>query len=204
MLYGPNVDINGHPTGGQGLIAGDETLAYAAENGAGTPITLMVQVPDSYNPDQGCIVTGRSSGSRGIYGAIASAGDWGLKHGCAVAYTDKGTGTGFDDLQNGLVDTLRGDVTTIAAAGANAQFVAPLSPEERAQYNAAFPNRFAFKHAFSRQNPERDWGTDVLEFDPVRLLRAQPKVSRRQYQQAEHGRHRLQRVQRRRSVAARD
>ena len=32
VLYGPNVDINGHPTGGQGLIAGDETLAYAAEN----------------------------------------------------------------------------------------------------------------------------------------------------------------------------
>ena len=60
------------------------------------------------------------------------------------------------------VDTLRGDVVTIAAAGANAQFVAPLSPEERSQYNAAFPNRFAFKHAFSRQNPERDWGTDVL------------------------------------------
>ncbi len=123
----------------------------------------MVQVPDSYNPAQGCIVTGPSSGSRGIYGAIASAGDWGLKHGCAVAYTDKGTGTGFDDLQNGLVDTLRGDVATIAAAGANAQFVAPLSTKERAQYNAAFPNRFAFKHAFSRQNPERDWGTDVLE-----------------------------------------
>ncbi len=163
VLYGPGVDASGHPTGGQGLIAGDETLAYAAENGASTQITLMVQVPDSYNPGQGCIVTAPSSGSRGIYGAIASAGDWGLKHGCAVAYTDKGTGTGFDDLQNGLVDTLRGDVTTIAAAGANAQFVAPLSPQERAQYNAAFPDRFAFKHAFSRQNPERDWGTDVLQ-----------------------------------------
>ena len=93
----------------------------------------MVQVPDSYNPGRGFIVTAPSSGSRGIYGAIASSGDWGLKHGCAVAYTDKGTGTGFDDLQNGLVDTLRGDVVTIAAAGANAHFVAPLSPEERSQ-----------------------------------------------------------------------
>jgi hydroxybutyrate-dimer hydrolase len=163
VLYGPSVDANGHPTGGQGLIAGDETLAYAAERDDSAPITLMVQVPDSYNPAQGCIVTGPSSASRDIYGAIASAGDWGLKHGCAVAYTDKGTGIGFDDLQNGLVDTLRGDVATIAAAGANAQFVAPLSPEERAQYNAAFPNRFAFKHAFSRQNPERDWGRDVLQ-----------------------------------------
>ncbi len=163
VLYGPSVDIYGNPTLGQGLIAGDETLAYAAENGASTPITLMVQVPDSYQPDQGCIVTAPSSGSRGIYGAIASAGDWGLKHGCAVAYTDKGTGTGFDDLQNSLVDTLQGEVAAIAAAGSNAQFIAPLSPQQRAEYNAAFPNRFAFKHAFSGQNPERDWGTDVLQ-----------------------------------------
>ncbi len=162
VLYGPGVDASGHPTGGQGLIAGDETLAYAAGSDGGAPITLMVQVPDSYDPAKGCIVTAPSSGSRGVYGAIASAGDWGLKHGCAVAYTDKGTGTGFDDLQNGLVDTLRGDVVAIPAAGANAQFVAPLSPKERAQYNAAFPDRFAFKHAFSGQNPERDWGTDVL------------------------------------------
>ena len=33
-----------------------------------------------------------SSGSRGVYGAI-STGEWGLKKGCAVAYTDKGAGT---------------------------------------------------------------------------------------------------------------
>jgi hydroxybutyrate-dimer hydrolase len=34
-----------------------------------------------------------SSGSRGVYGAIALAGGWGLPKGCAVAYTDKGAGT---------------------------------------------------------------------------------------------------------------
>ena len=36
-----------------------------------------------------------SSGSRGIYGAIAVAGAWGLPKGCAVAYTDKGAGTDY-------------------------------------------------------------------------------------------------------------
>lgn len=69
----------------------------------------MVQVPASFDPDRACIVTGTSSGSRGIYGAIGSSGEWGLKKGCAVAYADKGSGTGlyvFEDdsvnLQNGV------------------------------------------------------------------------------------------------------
>jgi len=44
-----------------------------------------------------CIVTATSSGSRGVYGAIAAVGEWGLKHGCAVAYTDKGTEKGVSD-----------------------------------------------------------------------------------------------------------
>jgi hypothetical protein len=30
-------------------------------------------------------------------------------------------------------------------------------------YDAAFPNRVAFKHAHSQQNPEQDWGTNTLQ-----------------------------------------
>src|SRR5262249_59670302 len=37
-----------------------------------------------------------------------------------------------------------------------------VSPAERAAFNAATPNRFAFKHAHSQQNPEKDWGRSVL------------------------------------------
>jgi hydroxybutyrate-dimer hydrolase len=33
-------------------------------------------------------VTASSPGSRGIYGSIGAVGEWGLKHRCAVAYTD--------------------------------------------------------------------------------------------------------------------
>ena len=62
-------------------------------------VTMMVQVPASFNPSQACIITAPSSGSRGVYGAIATAGEWGLKRGCAVAYTDKGTGTGAHNLR---------------------------------------------------------------------------------------------------------
>src|SRR3546814_1144686 len=45
-----------------------------------------------------CIVLGPSSGSRGVYGAIGTAGEWGLKKGCAVALSDTGKGMGLHDL----------------------------------------------------------------------------------------------------------
>ena len=161
-FWGPNVAADGTITTGQGLIAGYETIAYALQPD-GSHITVMVQVPDSYDPAHGCIVAAPSSGSRGIYGAIATAGEWGLKNGCAVAYTDKGTGTGFDDLQQSLVTLLRGEVAPVATAGRGSQFTADLSPAGRAAFNTAYPNRFAFKHAHSQVNPEGDWGSYVLQ-----------------------------------------
>ncbi|MGB6440279.1 MAG: 3-hydroxybutyrate oligomer hydrolase family protein [Methyloceanibacter sp.] len=33
---------------------------------------------------------------------------------------------------------------------------------QRAAFNAATPNRFAFKHAHSHANPENDWARNVL------------------------------------------
>src|SRR5258708_3356591 len=120
------------------------------------------RVPDSFDPTNSCIVTAPSSGSRGVYGAIATAGEWGLKHGCAVAYTDKGTGTGAHDLQNNTVNLMRGERADAAQAGDDSNFTTRLSDSQRALFNAATPNRFAFKHAHSQQNPEKDWGDNVL------------------------------------------
>ncbi|MFL6806129.1 MAG: 3-hydroxybutyrate oligomer hydrolase family protein, partial [Xanthobacteraceae bacterium] len=87
-LYGPNITANGTVTAGEGLIAGDEYITFDKQGDGRTRVTMMVQVPDTYDPSNGCIVTAPSSGSRGVYGAIATAGEWGLKRGCAVAYTD--------------------------------------------------------------------------------------------------------------------
>ena len=182
-FWGPNVLADGTVTAGQGLIAGDETVAYAVQPD-GSRVTLLVQVPDSYDPARGCIVTAPSSGSRGIYGAIATAGEWGLKHGCAVAYTDKGTGTGFDDLQQGVVTLLRGEAVPLADADGQAQFTANLSPAERAAFNQAYPDRFAFKHAHSQANPEADWGRYVLQsirfaFDVLREKYPGARINKR-------------------------
>jgi hydroxybutyrate-dimer hydrolase len=162
-FWGPNVDLNGNDTLGEGKIAGKEYLAYA-DDGSGTQnVTMLVQIPASFNADQPCIVTATSSGSRGVYGAISAAGEWGLKRGCAVAYTDKGSGNGAHELSSNLVTLIDGTLQDATAAGKNSFFKANLGNTDLASYNSRFPNRYAFKHAHSQLNPEQDWGKDTLE-----------------------------------------
>ena len=162
-LYGPNVDAKGVATIGEGKIAGSEFIAYS-DDGSGTQnITMMVQIPATFNPANACIVTAASSGSRGVYGAIGSAGEWGLKNGCAVAYTDKGTGNGIHDLQNNTVSVQNGVRTNATTAGKASIFTANMTSAELAAFNTATPNRFAVKHAHSQQNPEKDWGKWTLQ-----------------------------------------
>jgi hydroxybutyrate-dimer hydrolase len=156
VLYGPNIDLSFKDGLGEGKIAGDEYITFV--DGA----TLMVQIPDRFDPKNPCIVTASSSGSRGVYGAIGTAGEWGLKRGCAVAYTDKGTGTGFHDLATDSVNTVTGQWSIRELAGNDALFAAPISYEDRNRYLREFPNRVAVKHAHSQRNPEKDWGRHTL------------------------------------------
>ena len=64
-LYGPNIDKDGNDTLGEGKIAGCEQLAYADDGSGRQNVTLMVQIPASFDPKKACIVTATSSGSRG-------------------------------------------------------------------------------------------------------------------------------------------
>lgn len=162
-LYGPNVDARGVVTTSEGKIAGTEYIAYSDDDTGRQNIIMMVQVPATFNPANACIVTGASSGSRGVYGAIGSAGEWGLKNGCAVAYTDKGTGNGIHDLENNTVSVQNGVRLDATVAGNNSIFTAKLTSAELAAFNAATPHRFAIKHAHSQQNPEKDWGKWTLQ-----------------------------------------
>ena len=162
-LYGPNVSNQGVIGTSEGKVPGWEYIAYADDGSGRKNVTLMVQVPDSFNPAKPCIVTAASSGSRGIYGAIGASGEWGLKQGCAVAYTDKGTGNGLHDLMTDSVGLIDGTRTGAAAAAGTAIFAAAVSDAERAAFNGATPNRVAYKHAHSQQNPEADWGRNTLQ-----------------------------------------
>lgn len=162
-LFGPNIDPSGADTLGEGKVAGTEYIAYADDGSGRKNVTMMVQVPDSFDKSRACIVTATSSGSRGVYGAIGTAGEWGLKRGCAVAYTDKGSGNGLHDLSSDKVTLIDGRLVPAAEAGAGALFRANVSAAELATFNAAYPNRVAFKHAHSGQNPEADWGANTLD-----------------------------------------
>jgi len=74
-LYGPNVDAKGNVTASEGLVPGTEYIAYADDGTGRQNVTLMVQVPNSFDAAKPCIITATSSGSRGVYGAITT-GEW--------------------------------------------------------------------------------------------------------------------------------
>jgi len=161
-LYGPNVDVNNVATNREGLIPGREYVAVLDDAIGKKKVTVIVQVPDSFNVASPCVVLGPSSGSRGVYGAVASAGEWGLKKGCAVALTDAGKGVGLYDMGDDTVNRVDGVRATRAAAGPLATFAADISDAARATYNTLFPNRVALKQVHSQQNPEKDWGNDTV------------------------------------------
>ena len=163
------------PAGGYGTLYGStanvpgrEYAAFATVHGARQPHRVVVQVPDGFDLARRCIVVSASSGSRGVYGAIAVAGAWGLPRGCAVAYTDKGAGTDYFDLdaQSGV----RAD-GTVGGSGEALAF-APAAP--------ARATGIAVKHAHSQDNPEADWGRHVrqaAEFALQALDQALPQAA---------------------------
>lgn len=161
-FYGPNIDLDGKDTLGEGKIPGTEYIAYVDDGSGEENVTVMLQLPDSFDPAAPCLVAAPSSGSRGVYGAIGTTGEWALKRGCAVAYTDKGTGNGAHELDSDTVTLRDGRLASAAAAGTDAQFKAKLSAGELAAYTASFPHRYAYKHAHSGRNPEKDWGYYTL------------------------------------------
>ena len=139
-------------------IPGVEYLAYLRGGPSGPAATLMVQIPQGFDRQNPCIVTAPSSGSRGIYGAISVA-EVPLERGCAVAYTDKGTGIGYHDLATDMAYDIVG--RPIPAGAGEAMFRAP-DEGALATFKASHPNRVAIKHAHRGDNPERDWGRYVL------------------------------------------
>ena len=159
-LYGPHLAPDGTPTGGEGRIAGREYLALAAPTSdpKSGSVTLMVQIPATFDPAAPVIVAAASSGSRGIHGAVGVVGEWALKRGFAVAYTDKGTGNAVHDFDAGTASRLTGERTDAASAGPDVPFVAEVSPG----FARRHPHRLAFPHAHSGTNPEAFWGEALL------------------------------------------
>lgn len=150
-------------------VSGREYQVFARLPWANQPHRVLVQVPDAFDHDARCIVVAPASGSRGVLGAIAVAGPWALPKGCAVAYTDKGAGNDYFDLDSGLGVRLDG---TIGAPAADTDLAFVPEP--------ATGRGIAVKHAHSRDNPEADWGRHVrqaAEFALQALDRAFPDAA---------------------------
>ncbi len=144
------------PDGGYGTVYGQvpnvpgrEFTAFATLGGAHQPHRVLTQVPDAFDQRRRCVLVAASSGSRGIHGAIAVAGAWGLPNGLAVAYTDKGAGTDYFDCD---ADTGVQCDGTLARRGVHLAF----TPDQGGA-------GIAIKHAHSRDNPEADWGRHVKQ-----------------------------------------
>lgn len=135
--------------GNLAAVPGREFQALATLPGAKQPHRVLTQIPDAFDAKRRCLVVTASSGSRGIYGAIAVAGAWGLPKGCAVAYTDKGAGSDYYDLA-----AQRGVKPDGTPGGAD---------EVLAFKPAGSGSGIAVKHAHSQDNPEADWGRHLKQ-----------------------------------------
>lgn len=154
----------------EGLIPGVEYKALARTNMIGigqhdvsanvNNITVVVQIPENFDPVKRCIVSAPPSGSRGVYGGIA-VGEWGLFHGCAVVMGGKGTGTGFEDLDTKTVYDMDGNAVDARAAGRKSQFTVRNNGLLK-RFKKTHPYRVATKHAHSQVNPEARWGDFAL------------------------------------------
>ncbi|MGH6961749.1 MAG: 3-hydroxybutyrate oligomer hydrolase family protein, partial [Dongiaceae bacterium] len=137
-------------------IAGVEYLAAVRKPSGDGITTAMLQIPAHFDPLKPCLVAVASSGSRGIYGALPTAGEWGLRKGCAVVHTDKGTGTGFFDFDTG--SAWRIDLVATADAGDPLVLWRPRDSEALAEWRRGHPHRVAVRHTHAGDNGERDWG----------------------------------------------
>lgn len=141
-------------------VSGYEYISSSLDDNGQLAATLLVQIPDNFNWKTPCIIVAASSGSRGIYGAVGTVGSWALENQCAVAYTDKGTGTGFYFYDSDSGYTIDG----LYRKKQHADLIfADNHPVQSKRFLDAQPTAIATKHAYSQQNPEKDSGLFVQQ-----------------------------------------
>jgi hydroxybutyrate-dimer hydrolase len=166
-------------TGGYGRlfgIAADQPAVAGWEYWAqrqladGAHHTVVLHIPDDFSASQACLVVAPSSGSRNVFGAVGTSGAWALSRGCAVVYTDKGTGTEIA-LRDDRVYRIDG---LLSAAGDELQAGTKLITGTEFQ--------IAQKHAYSQAHPEQLWGQFVLDAADFasRLVMQQKQLTRGQ------------------------
>lgn len=154
-------------------VTGEEHHALLRLPGRNAPHRVVLQLPDTFDPGNACVVVAPASGSRGVYGAIAVAGPWALPRGCALVLTDKGAGTDVFDPASATGSALDGTRATLEQ-GEPLAFVPP-------GFSGAEPGelRLALRHLHSQDNPEADWGLHTEQAARFALERLQEKFGSR-------------------------
>lgn len=147
-VYGPDGDAR---------VAGVEYLAsLAAADGAGRG-SVCLQIPAHFDRRRPLLLAVAASGSRGVYGALPTVGEWGLRRGAAVVHTDKGAGNGIWDVDRGRGTRIDGSWSSDAADP-----LLMLPPGSPATLATLPRHTLLFRHAHSGLNIEAQWGTDLL------------------------------------------
>ncbi len=148
-------------------IAGVEYLC-----GVGTPdghgrTTVCVQIPAHFDPARPLLLALAASGSRGVYGALPHAAEWGLRRGAAVVYTDKGAGNGIWDASRRRGVLVDGRLSEDPADPL--QMFVPEQGHGLANLVAQAPHSLLVRHAHSGLNIESRWGIYLLQAIQVAL-----------------------------------
>jgi hydroxybutyrate-dimer hydrolase len=148
-------------------IAGVEYLcAVATPDGRGRS-TVCVQIPSHFDPARPLLLALAASGSRGVYGALPHAAEWGLRRGAAVVYTDKGAGNGIWDVSRGRGVLIDGRLSEDASDPL--QMLVPEAGPALATLAANAPHALLVRHAHSGLNIEARWGLFLLQAIDVAL-----------------------------------
>jgi hydroxybutyrate-dimer hydrolase len=141
------------PKPGQ-TITGVEYIASIKPQSDRAAADYSIQIPDNFNTKVPCVIVAPSSGSRDIYGAVGITGFWALPKGCAVAYTNKGTGTGFYFVDLKQSFDAEGQLSS-------APLLKSWVNEQRMPAGES-KTWVATRHAHSGHNLQKDWGQYTL------------------------------------------
>lgn len=155
-FFGPGVGF-GLESAPPELISGCEVRGVLQDS-----TSVVVQIPDTFHPQNPTLVLIPASSSRGVYGGILVA-EWALQRGYVTVLTDKGGGTGFHILSDGSVFTHDGRCVPRSSTSEPTIFGAPDDPDRLSSFTERHPNRIAAKHAHSTLNVESKWPDYVLE-----------------------------------------
>ena len=108
---------------------------------------VMLQIPEQFDPARPRLLLTATSGSRGVFGAVALASAWGLPRGYAVVHTDKGCGTDWYDVDRASSPDLLGAMTDD-----------PVRQLFRPDTAGLPPHCVLTPHAHSMGHPEAHWG----------------------------------------------